>query len=69
MWKSNKDSLAALPRVERRKEEQLSQHFDVRLKEAEAAALSRLARASGKTFSSMLREATLEYLRRCNALS
>ena len=65
-WARNE--LGSAPRVERRPEEQLSQHFDVRLKEAEASALSRVARATGKTYASLLREATLEYLSRLGAV-
>ena len=57
-------ALGDTPRVETRPEEQLSQHFDVRLKAAEGASLTRLARVTGRTLASVLREATLEYLER-----
>lgn len=41
-------------------------HFDVRLTEGDAALLVRLSRATGKTQAELLREAAIEYLKKCN---
>ena len=57
-----KGLLSQAPRVERRPEEQLTEHFDVRLKKAEASHLTRLARIRGQTFAAILRTAVTEYL-------